>query len=374
MSDNTKPALLHLCMQPPLFVPSASMRESFEVISLSLDELSLVSAEAVGIIIETSSLTEALLNVIKSRKSLMNGFAVCLITPEPDEHLYQSLSLLVQTIRFSPEQLTTEHDRICNDLEKLFVSIWGTKRYNHALKIRSHRSGLVDSLGIVAHQWRQPINLISMEAINLMIQTGIDEEIKSTCVTKSAQIISDQAQRMSEILKSVLNLGKIHRAKELFSIRGLFEHIASLWNEQLKHSGIELLIPPTGEESQIYGYQTDLEEVLINLIANAKDAYLGSKNEGGRFISLEARSDQSHIYLSVRDEAGGVPEPLREEIFQPNFSTKNKEEGFGIGLHVARLIVEQEFKGSLELKVSTKGSSFIVTIPRNDLSNLRFVD
>jgi len=372
--NDSKPAILRLQSASALFIPTPSMLAAFRIVDLTLEELSMSTIDAVGLIAEIPRIDTAFLNVVRSLKARHGAFCVCLITPDADEEAFWPLAVLTHTVRFTPGHFALRCDTVMEELEKLFLSVWGNKRYTNALKMRSRRSGLVDSLGMVSHQWRQPINLISMEAINLMIQTGIEENIKSASVAKSAQIVSDQAQRMSDILKSVLSLGKVHRAKELFSIRELFERIASLWSEQLKQHDIELLVPHPVQDAQVYGYQTDLEEVLINLVANAKDAYTGAKTSGRRFISLEVRLDQSHLYLSVRDEAGGVPEPLREQIFQPDFSTKNKDEGFGIGLHVARLIIEQEFKGSLELTVGPKGSSFIATLPRNDLCSLRFID
>lgn len=371
---DVRPAIVHLHDQEPRFFLPPSLAQTFDLVALSPAELVTYSREPVAIVVETDSLTQRLSEQIVPFISRTGNPAVCLICDTTDEAMLQALCLCTQTVRYTSSQITDDKTRIDNDLEKLFLSLWGQKRYNHALKIRSHRSGLVDSLGIVAHQWRQPINLISMEAINLLIQTNIEEHLNSSSVSKSAQIISDQAQRMSEILKSVLNLGKTRRAKELFTLSRLFEEIDSLWNEQLRYHGITLEIAPVSGERQIYGYPVDIEEVLINLIANARDAYLSSGKAGEKTITISLQTDAEHHCISVMDEAGGVPELLREKIFQPNFSTKNKEEGFGIGLHVARLIIEQEFHGTLILKARPKGSEFVVTLPRNDLCDLTFID
>ena len=75
----------------------------------------------------------------------------------------------------------------------------------------------------------------------------------------------------------------------------------------------------------------------------------------------------------IKDEAGGVPEAIQTKIFETNFSTKSKGEGFGIGLHIARIIIDQEFGGTLTLQSNQVGSEFIIKIPRTDLSNLKFI-
>ncbi len=371
--NNEKPVLFHIVHNSlSVFGEPVSITETFKLVPLLPEELATCDLDAVGIILELSDLSEVILEALRRRRSSTHTTVLCLIIPDGDLPLYHALSLLGQTLRFNPQTFAASREAICDDLKKLFLSVWGNKRYAEALKMRAHRAGLIDSLGMVAHQWRQPINLISMEAINLMIQTEIEEAVPSSSVRESARIISHQAQRMSDILKSVLNLGKTHRARELFSISELFENIHAQWGEQLRTEGIILTLLAAEEEGQIYGYQTDLEEVIVNLISNARDAY--GRHEGEHLIRLEARFDDNRFYLSVSDEAGGVPEPLREKIFQPDFSTKTKDEGSGIGLYVARLIIEQEFRGALDLTVTEKGSIFTVTIPRNDLCSLRFID
>lgn len=116
-----------------------------------------------------------------------------------------------------------------------------------------------------------------------------------------------------------------------------------------------------------------MEEVLINLIANARDAYIQRNLANKRIITLSVNVTSDKYIFSIQDEAGGIPNEIQEKIFEANFSTKLKGEGFGIGLHVARLIIEKEFGGTLSLKSNHSGSEFIVTLPRSDLSNLKFI-
>jgi signal transduction histidine kinase len=246
-------------------------------------------------------------------------------------------------------------------------------RYQEALKMRSHRSGSVDSLNVVAHQWRQPLNLISMEAINLSIQSTLEPSVPSASIQKSTQMISEQSQRMAEILKSVLNMGKTHRGKEPFSINAMMERVKLFFADQLQFERIDCRMIGLEEDKFLHGYSTDFEEVLVNLIANAKDAFKSMALDYPKSISLEAKSDESSIQFILKDNAGGVPESIREKIFEPHFSTKGQGEGFGIGLHIARLIVTQEFKGTLSLNVSGNETTFTITIPRHDASQLKFI-
>ncbi len=236
-----------------------------------------------------------------------------------------------------------------------------------------NRSEAIEALRVVAHQWRQPLNLISVEAMNLIVQASLQENVDSKEILKSAQTISDQVQRMSDVLKSLLDLGKIQKRKELFCINDLLKTLQNFFDEQLKNENITLNVEFPSQQFKIIGFYHDLREVLVNLITNAKDAYVQNPHIKTREISLHVSMFQNNYYFSIQDRAGGVPKAIRSKIFEPNFSTKKSGDGFGIGLHVAKIIIEQEFGGALAYESIENGSRFLIEIPSGDLDNLRYI-
>ncbi|MCD6258822.1 MAG: HAMP domain-containing histidine kinase [Helicobacteraceae bacterium] len=235
------------------------------------------------------------------------------------------------------------------------------------------RSKTIEALKVIGHQWRQPLNLISMEAINLNVQANLEENVDSKSVLESTKRIEEQVQRMSLVLKSILNLGSEQRYKDLFSINDLFSSIEAAFLDESKKKEVILTIDYLKEDKQIFGFMTDLQEVLLNLINNAKDAYKDKLNGKEKSIFLSASCTDSYYIFVVQDAAGGIPQPIADKVFEQNFSTKITGEGFGIGLYIAKLIIENEFDGVIEFISTQEGTEFRIKIPRNDLSSLKLI-
>lgn len=370
---NRRLVILHITDNTSEVVPSHIFNESFILIRLEKDTPLNIKQKAVGILLDTHILMEHHYEIIYENRPFILNATLCICTDYYDNTLAQSISLLMQTVYFSRNQIEENYEYEWNRISTFFLSNTKAKDYNNIKKESEYRNDVMETLRMIAHQWRQPVNLISMEAINLMIHANIDTTIKAKSVLKSANLISQQTQRISDILKSILNIGKEGRLKHLFSINGIYDSIILFFNEQFKNQNIELIIEPLDEDIQIYGYQTDLEEVLFNLIANARDAYMQNTLEGTRIITLSTTIELYKYIFTIKDEAGGVPIDIQEKIFEANFSTKHKSGGFGIGLHVARLIIEKEFGGTLSLQSNKTGSKFLITIPRNDISTIKFI-
>ncbi|HEX5329769.1 HAMP domain-containing sensor histidine kinase [Sulfuricurvum sp.] len=363
------PLILHLYEGTASFSPDESLKSFFSLESAlytpQIDPHELL----VAIILETKTFEKHHLESIRHLHALGKNIILVAICEGSEEYL-RSASLITRCVTFPPH---TQSKSLCTMILPMLREHVDSLRYMEALKLRSHRSGMVDSLNVVAHQWRQPINLISMEAINLSIQSTLEECVPSPSIKKSTQMISEQSQRMAEILKNVLNMGKTHRGREPFSINAMLERVGLFFNDQLQRERIGYQTLPLEEDKFLHGYASDLEEVLVNLIANAKDAFKTSPLEYQKSITIEATYSPTEILFHIKDNAGGIPESIREKIFEPHFSTKGQGEGFGIGLHIARLIITQEFKGNLTFCVSDHETVFTITLPRNDASQLTFI-
>lgn len=371
---NNLPILLHLYEENAKVVPTDTLQALFQIESHPFEEIHLIHNDPIVLIVEVDTLSQHHVDAI--RNAIMKGqdFITVVISNNKNDDVYQTLSLLTHSVFFLIPKNDMENLALFSTLMPMLQAHLERYDYIETLKLRSHRAGLVDSLNVVAHQWRQPINLISMEAINLNIQSSLDPHIPSPSVHKSAQIISEQSQRMAEILKSVLNMGKTHRKNEPFSINEMMDRIEFFFTDQLKRHHIDLNFARLPEDILLQGYQTDMEEVLVNLIANAKDAFANSKPSESHIITVKAKLSDTSVLVSVHDNAGGVPKEIQDKIFEPRFSTKGNGEGFGIGLHIARSIIVQEFKGTLTLSVDANETHFTIVVPRSDGSKLKFID
>lgn len=368
-----RPIILHFYENEDAIRLPDFFLQSFEIIPTPIASPLLVNEYVVGIIVDVSILSTSICDVILAHNTLVGNIGICLCTENFLPKLVQILSLEAQTVCFERLLLSNADASEWKKLERFFLSIARTNHYNTAITRSSYQKSVMDTLQIVAHQWRQPINLISMEAINMMVLANIDKTVKSSEVLKSSEFISQQVSRMSDILKSILNMGKDERVKQLFTVYELADSIKAFFAEQFQKEGIDLVVDIHDEDIKIYGFKTDIEEVLMNIINNARDAYMSNKTENKKIITFQVRADNGFYLFVIRDEAGGIPEEIRNKIFEPKFSTKDKGIGFGIGLHFAQLTIEKEFGGSLSLKSYPNGAEFQIRIPQNDLSNLTFI-
>lgn len=122
---------------------------------------------------------------------------------------------------------------------------------------------------------------------------------------------------------------------------------------QFKNSKIHAEVE--GEDQKLYGFKGEFQQVLLNIINNAKDAILEQKREEGKiFIVLGEKS------ITIEDNGGGIKEEIMERIFEPYFTTKEQGEGTGIGLYMSKMIVEKNMGWKLEAHNTEVGVKFTI--------------
>ncbi len=351
---------------------STLFTDSLKLFTTNTQYVMAMSDECAGIILNVVNVTDQHFHLLQTYSALSHNLGLIIVSEVCDPHLHQSLSLLFHTVLFTPTQILDNSSKSRSEISHFFHSIAKRREYENSLKEKAHYANNIETLGVIAHQWRQPLHLISLETINLVVQATINTAVLSSEVHKSANLIAEQSQRMSNVLNSILKIGQDRKIKTLFSIQSTMETLNIFFKDRLNEKNIAISID-ISEAAELYGFQVDLEEVLINLLSNAIDAFdtLSIEVPKKIFFTLIQENGQCNFY--IKDNAGGVPEALVEKIFEANFSTKQKGKGFGIGLHIARLIIEQEFGGTLTLKTDSQGSEFIISLPQQEINNVKFV-
>ena len=111
----------------------------------------------------------------------------------------------------------------------------------------------------------------------------------------------------------------------------------------------------------VNGIDTELQQVIINIVNNAKDV-LSDTPPPDPFIKITTDVETKCAVIRIEDNGGGVPEKIIDKIFDPYFTTKGAK-GTGIGLNLAKLIVEESMKGKIRLKNTDRGALFIIELP-----------
>lgn len=268
-------------------------------------------------------------------------------------------------------------DRAFFDENGVLLEVQAVGRDNTELKETqsqlSHASKMA-TLGAMAtslaHELNQPLNVIRIANFNAMQRTQALGEVGEFVRSKLARI-DQQVTRAANIIDHMRIFGrKSHIQQTLFSPLSIVEGALLLLTEQLRAHNIvvEWNAPVTCRN--VLGYPDQLEQVLINLVMNAKDAVL-SKGEsvtpGGerrRWIGVDLIDDISGdmLRLSVSDGGGGIPDKYLERIFEPFFTTKDVGEGTGLGLSVSFGIV-RDMGGRITAENVSGGARFTVYLP-----------
>lgn len=217
----------------------------------------------------------------------------------------------------------------------------------------------------IAHELNQPLNAIKMgsEYLNLMMEQGksIAREDASLAVSE----ISAQVDRASDI---ILRLRQFCRksdvVKEKVDVNAVITDVMVILKHQMELQGIGLETDLLPDLPTIYGYRNRFEQVLFNLLTNARDAVMQKKGNGGaRAISVKTFTEGGFVVLTVSDTGVGIPASIRERIFEPFFTTKPVGKGMGLGLSITYGIV-REIDGDIKVESEeNRGTVFKLIFP-----------
>ena len=217
----------------------------------------------------------------------------------------------------------------------------------------------------LAHEINQPLNVMRMAIANVLKHLDNGDAQVDYLIDKLTRI-DTQVQRAARVVDHMRVFGRRSEVEQQpFNPALAVEGTLSLLSEGMRGNGIDLRIIETGFEVQVRGYADQLEQVLINLMVNARDALLGKRETRPGFkpwISLHAERDTHSVRLWVEDNGGGIDPRLLERIFEPFFTTKPAGVGTGLGLSVSYGIVES-MGGKLSVSNSTEGARFCIELP-----------
>jgi signal transduction histidine kinase len=218
-----------------------------------------------------------------------------------------------------------------------------------------------EMIGAIAHQWRQPLSSlgISIQDANYAYKNNeIDDAYMEEFKTNSMSII----QKMSRTIDDFRNFFKPSKDKEEFILEKAVDETINIMHSQLKNHFIEINFSQQSQTS-VYGYKGELEQAILIMLSNAKDAILENNTTNPHIdINIES-TDEDKVILSVQDNGGGIAAEILDRIFEPYFTTKEQGKGTGIGLYMAKEIIERHMDGKLEAENTQNGARFTITLP-----------
>ncbi len=209
---------------------------------------------------------------------------------------------------------------------------------------QSKNAAMGEMIGNIAHQWRQPLSIISTGATGMIMQKQMDmlsdEQFENTC-----NLINDNAQYLSKTIDDFKNFIKNERKFSTFNLEEKIDNFLRLVEPSFKRHDIELVLN-IDPSLTIDGYPNELIQCFMNIYNNAKDA-LKESNQEKKYIFMDSYKKDKSIIIKFRDNAGGIPSDVLPRIFEPYFTTKHQAQGTGLGLSMTYNLVTEGMKGKI---------------------------
>jgi len=254
-------------------------------------------------------------------------------------------------------------------IEEIFVDyknnmIEEAKKSKQQLLLVEHQNKLAslgEMLGNISHQWKQPLNAIGLSLSKLKLLNENDKLSKELLDT-SLERMEKNIIHLSDTIDVFRNFFKPNAQENVFSVKELINNTIFIIKDTFSDKKIDLSC--ICEESiTLKGDMQKLEQALLNILNNAKDA-LSSSAASNAKVSIDVKLNDDNVLICIEDNGPGIPKETQEKIFIPYFTTKFKSQGTGIGLYMSKMIVENNFNGTLSFENKSTGARFIISIPK----------
>ncbi len=286
----------------------------------------------------------------------------------------QKLSKLTETLEDKVQERTAElqssksaledaHWKLDQYKERLEKRVQeemeNVSKKDNLLKEQSRLAAMGEMVDAIAHQWKQPLNAISMAADLIKSNPEDDFTFKASEVNEMSSIIHHQIEHMTTTLSEFRSFFRPTKESSTFSLAGCIDSVKILLKDELTKNQIEIQ-QHKQDDIMINGYENEFKHLILNLINNAKDAFIENDIKK-RVIAIGYNETNDHILLQVVDNAGGIPNDIINDIFNPNVTTKGDKEGTGIGLYMSSQIA-QKHHGKLSVQNTKDGARFTLTL------------
>jgi len=293
----------------------------------------------------------------KQQKELKDKNQLLLkINRDLEESEYE-IQIINENLEKTVKEKTKELEKLNQSLKKEVEQ--KTKENFKQFQILQNQNKLAamgEMIGAIAHQWRQPLNELSIriQKLSFFYETDqIDQGYIDEFIEKNKHTI----KFMSKTIDDFRNFFRIDKEKNSFSIKEAIEEVSNIQNAQLKNHNIQLNI--IGEDFILNSYKSEFQQVIMNIIGNSKDALIQRKIIAP-YIEITINKDK----ITIEDNGGGISKDIQNRIFEPYFTTKDQGKGTGMGLYLCRMIIKDNMNGDISFKNNKHGVAFSISFKK----------
>ncbi len=245
--------------------------------------------------------------------------------------------------------------------KRIQLEVEKNRGLDQIMAFQARQAALGEMIANIAHQWRQPLNVLSLAIYDLAEAFDFDE-LDKKYLDNTVDEMTNVIQQMSKTIDDFRNFFKPETEKSSFKVSSVVNSALTFMAPYFLNEGVK-----SGKDVplniMVYGYMSQLEQVVINLLKNALDAqqtFLNTEKE----IFIKARMEENGFCrIEIFNSGEQIPHENISRLFDPYFTTKPQGQGLGLGLYVARTLVEKNLQGQIVCENVANGVRFIISLP-----------
>jgi C4-dicarboxylate-specific signal transduction histidine kinase len=261
---------------------------------------------------------------------------------------------LDELVRHRTDELEAFNQHLQDEINK---AVEKNRTQEKILMQQAKMAEIGSMLESIAHQWRQPLNILGLSMTKLTVCYGLG---KVEDMEKTIEVVEQQIQYMSQTIDDFRNFFKQDRVQNRVRIAHIIGEVETLLSPLLVSQKITLVHDIDPFITALI-YSNELKQVLINIVNNGREAIEQSRKKEKR-ITITCENNERFCTLFIEDTGGGVPLHIIDKIFDPYFTTKFESQGTGIGLYMAKMIIEKHFLGKLSVHNTQNGACFEIRL------------
>jgi signal transduction histidine kinase len=299
----------------------------------------------------------------KEIKAMDKDMDIVIISAHSDtENLIEAIKIGISDFILKP----IDFDMLLSTLNKISQRILQQRELvekNNLLFQQSKLALVGETLSMIAHQWKQPLTTISINAgsINIKAQT---EMLDNDDALNLSDIILQKVEYLGNTIENFKNFFKPEDVSKKVFLQNTIQSAVEILKPILDEHKIDISIDSNCTH-EVEVYKNEFTQVIIHMINNAKDALI-ENNIQNPLIKINLSEDDGYVTISISDNAGGIDDEIIEKVFDPYFSTKSKNET-GLGLYMAKIIIEIYLSGTISVVNNNDGAIFSIRLPKNNI-------
>ena len=230
---------------------------------------------------------------------------------------------------------------------------------------QSKMASLGEMLQNIAHQWRQPLSIISTAASGMKVKKDFGA-LDNKDIDETVSTIMKSTNYLSKTIDDFRDYFRMDKKSEMFNICNAIQDSIDILNIKLFKNDIKIVFE---KKAFIYdSFKNEFIQVIMNILSNAIDAFDDHLN---KYIFINVNIFNDNLKITIKDSAGGINKNIIDRIFEPYFTTKHKSQGTGIGLYMSEEIITKHLDGkitveNIEYEYDNKklnGAKFVILLP-----------